>query len=72
MLICLEWEFDDESSTFAVVRTTATGFQSGTMAISGIDTAIVSTYVPIPEPGISPLLAAAGLACLARRRRRTL
>jgi hypothetical protein len=58
-----------ESSTFAVVRSNAAGFQTKTMTISGVDTAIVPTYVPTPEPGVVTLVALGGLAFAARRRR---
>jgi hypothetical protein len=61
--------YPGESSTFAVVRTNATGFQLGTMEISGADTASPSIYVPVPEPSVTALLAAAALSFVARRRR---
>ena len=63
--------YPGESSTFAVVRTGVTSFQAGTMTISGVDTGIVSTVVPVPEPRAAALLVTATLAFAARRRRHT-
>jgi len=58
-----------ETSTFAVVRSNVTSFQTKTMTISGVGTATVPTYAPVPEPGVITLAAFGGLAFAARRRR---
>ena len=56
-----------ESSMFAVVHTNATTYLAVSMDISGLDTARIASFAPIPEPRAAALFAL-GSALLPRRR----
>lgn len=58
-----------ESSMFAVIHTDETRFFQATMEIRGIDTALVETFVPIPEPASGTILFAGSATLFSRRRR---
>ncbi len=56
-----------QTSMFAVVHTNATSYLAVSMDISGIDTARIASFAPVPEPRAAVLFAV-GSALLLRRR----